>query len=123
MGAAPGTIGGDRFQSTANGLLRKVAIDLTPMLPGGANGGAKVFILHLIRDLARLAPSCEFLLLTHEGTYAELADLEGANVRRVLIPGPQPVKPRRRGARSRAQCCVTCPSAARRSSPEVVLTL
>jgi hypothetical protein len=33
----------------------KVAIDLTPMKPRGENGGAKIFILTLIQELAALS--------------------------------------------------------------------
>lgn len=71
------------------GLIRKVAIDLIPLLPHGANGGAKIFVLDLIKNLAEVASNCEFLLLTRDATYAELADLERVNVRRILIPTEQ----------------------------------
>lgn len=89
MAEIPSTVD-SRAQPSVNSPLRKVAIDLTLMLPGGANGGAKVFIFHLVRDLARIAPACEFLLLTDAATHAELASLESHNVRRVLVAAPQP---------------------------------
>lgn len=63
----------------------KVAVDLTPMLPGGVNGGAKVFVLQLLRDLARLTPQWTFLLLTNESAYPELAQLEGKNIHLVVF--------------------------------------
>ncbi len=72
--------------------IRKVAVDLTPVLPGGANGGAKVFTPQLLQDLSRLNPSCEFLLLTHSAAYTELALLERENVRRYLIADAPPRK-------------------------------
>lgn len=68
--------------------LRRIAVDLTPMLPGGANGGAKGFILELVRELAALAPQTEFILLTQAATHEELAALERPNVRRLLAIGP-----------------------------------
>jgi len=34
--------------------LKTIVVDLTPVLPGGYNGGAKVFVLELIRRLALL---------------------------------------------------------------------
>jgi len=39
-------------------------VDLTPVLPGGENGGAKVFVLELLRRLTELAPQTQFVLLT-----------------------------------------------------------
>ena len=39
-------------------------VDLTPVLPGGENGGAKVFVLELLRRLAERAPQTQFVLLT-----------------------------------------------------------
>lgn len=69
--------------------LRRVAVDLTSVLPGGANGGAKVFALQLLQDLFRLAPTCEFVLLTSAAAHSELALLEKTNVRRVLMPDTQ----------------------------------
>lgn len=68
----------------------KVAVDLTPLLPGGQNGGAKVFILELLRGLAALAPATSFILLTNGATHEELSHLECANMRRLRV-GPDPV--------------------------------
>jgi glycosyltransferase involved in cell wall biosynthesis len=62
-----------------------VAIDLTPVLPGGENGGAKIFALELIRGLGRIAPSAEFILLTHEVSHEELSCLDCHNVHRVMV--------------------------------------
>ena len=67
--------------------LERVVVDLTPVLPGGENGGAKVMTLELIRQLARLAPSCEFILLTAESSHNELASLDAANVKRICLSG------------------------------------
>jgi glycosyltransferase involved in cell wall biosynthesis/2-polyprenyl-3-methyl-5-hydroxy-6-metoxy-1,4-benzoquinol methylase len=68
--------------------LRKIVIDLTPVLPGGENGGAKVMTLELIRNLARLAPEKEFILLTSGTSHDELASMDAANVRRINVHQP-----------------------------------
>jgi glycosyltransferase involved in cell wall biosynthesis len=65
-----------------------VLIDLTPVLPGGENGGAKVFALRLVRELAALAPSTKFVLLTQAASHGELAGLDRDNVRRLQMIGP-----------------------------------
>jgi glycosyltransferase involved in cell wall biosynthesis len=65
--------------------LRTIAVDLTPVLPGGENGGAKVFVLELLRRLAEIAPQAEFVLLTQATAHEELAALDGTNVRRLMV--------------------------------------
>jgi glycosyltransferase involved in cell wall biosynthesis len=67
--------------------LRTIAVDLTPVLPGGENGGAKVFVLELLRRLAELAPQARFVLLTRAASHDELAALDSPNVRRLLVLG------------------------------------
>jgi len=62
--------------------IRKIAIDLTPVLPGGDNGGAKVFAIELIKSLARRHPDVEFLLLTSSRSHDELGYLDAPNVSR-----------------------------------------
>ncbi len=78
--------------------MNRVAIDLTPLLPGGDNGGAKPLALMLIRQLALAAPHCEFILLTQEKTHQELASLDAPNVRRLCTtqPASAPTLSRRR---------------------------
>ena len=61
-----------------------VAVDLLPLTAGGANGGAKVFSLVLLENMAALAPDWTFVLVVNPGSPAvleELASLERANVR------------------------------------------
>ena len=73
-----------------------VAVDLTPVLPGGENGGAKVFVLELLRGLAAQAPQTRLVLLTRAETHDELAALDGPNVERRLVLGavqPAPARP------------------------------
>src|ERR1700681_1261120 len=65
--------------------LRTIAVDLTPVLPGGENGGAKVFVLELLRRLAEIAPQVEFVLLTRATAHEELAPLDSTNVRRLMV--------------------------------------
>jgi glycosyltransferase involved in cell wall biosynthesis len=67
----------------------RVAVDLTPMLPGGANGGAKIFVLELLDQLRRIAPDWSFTLLTPEVCHDELGALDGPGMRRCcVLPRP-----------------------------------
>lgn len=65
-----------------------IAVDLTPVLPGGDNGGAKLYALELVRTLARLHPEASFVLLTQHASHDELATLDAPNVRRMVAVGP-----------------------------------
>jgi len=65
--------------------LRRVVVDLTPVLPDGENGGAKLLAMELIRHLSQLTPACEWILLTSEKGFADLAPLDAINVRRVRV--------------------------------------
>ena len=67
--------------------MTRIAIDLTPILPGGENGGAKVMTIELIRVLSRMAPDWKFFLLTSEINTEELANLDRPNVKRVVSTG------------------------------------
>lgn len=68
--------------------LRTVAVDLTPILPGGENGGAKIFVLELLHGLAEMAPQTQFVLLTQAASHEELATLDRRNMRRLMVVGP-----------------------------------
>jgi glycosyltransferase involved in cell wall biosynthesis len=72
--------------------LQTIMVDLTPVLAGGENGGAKVFVLELLRRLAERAPQTQFVLLTQASAHEELAVLDSANVRRLMVldPGRRP---------------------------------
>lgn len=72
-----------------NQLLKTVAVDITPMLPGGENGGAKIFVRELLRHLAETAPQTQFVLLTQAATHEELASLDRPNMRRLMVLGPR----------------------------------
>jgi glycosyltransferase involved in cell wall biosynthesis len=68
-----------------NDRRKNIVVDLTPILPGGENGGAKVMTLELIHQLGQLADDCEFVLLTSDKNHEELAALDSNNVRRFCV--------------------------------------
>lgn len=87
-----------------NRVPTTVAVDLTPVLPGGENGGAKIFVLDLLQRLAEMAPQTEFVLLTQSASHEELALLDRPNMRRVMVVGAAVVnslRPRLLGLASR----------------------
>jgi glycosyltransferase involved in cell wall biosynthesis len=71
-----------------NKELNTIAVDLTPVLPGGENGGAKIFVLELLNRLADMAPQTQFVLLTQAASHEELAALDRPNMRRLMVIGP-----------------------------------
>lgn len=82
----------------------RVAVDLTPLLPGGENGGAKIFVLDLLRQMTVMAPNTRFILLTRAATHEELGALDRRNVERRMVLGPDQtnaVRPRLRRIASR----------------------
>ena len=95
-------------------MLERIAVDLTPLLPGGDNGGAKPLALELVRRLAQCAPECELVLLTTEKSHRELASLDAANVRRLCTSQPEnaPAVSRRRALQVRRLLMKLLPAAA-----------
>ncbi len=66
--------------------LKRIVIDLTPIVPGGGNGGAKLLATTLVREFSRnIAPECDFVLLTSDDSHDELAWLDAENVRRICV--------------------------------------
>jgi hypothetical protein len=63
----------------------RVVVDLTPLLPGGENGGAKLLAMETVRGLSQRNSECQFLLLTSERSHDELACLDASNVRRRCV--------------------------------------
>jgi glycosyltransferase involved in cell wall biosynthesis len=58
----------------------KIAVDLTPMRPGGQNGGAKLAIIEFLKGLKTLlGDELHYLLLTSDDTHDEAASLLGLN--------------------------------------------
>jgi glycosyltransferase involved in cell wall biosynthesis len=95
--------------------LRTIVVDLTPVLPGGENGGAKVFVLELLRRLAERSPQTQFVLLTRASAHQELAALDSANIRRVRVLGADgPVAMRSRGMKIFASVLAHLPDRLRR---------
>ena len=58
-----------------NKSLSTIVVDLTPVLPGGENGGSKIFALELLRRLAEIAPQTRFVLLTQAASHEELVHI------------------------------------------------
>lgn len=70
-----------------NKKLGVIAVDLTPVLPGGENGGAKIFVLELLSRLCEMAPQTQFVLLTQASSHEELAVMDRTNMRRQMVAG------------------------------------
>jgi glycosyltransferase involved in cell wall biosynthesis len=67
--------------------INTIAVDLTPLLPSGENGGAKIFTLELLCSLAAIAPQTQFVLLTQAASHVELSAFDRPNVRRLIVLG------------------------------------
>jgi glycosyltransferase involved in cell wall biosynthesis len=65
----------------------RLVVDLTPLLPGGANGGAKWFVLALLAEMPRQRPGWRWLLLTTARNDALLAELFPSMARLQVIDG------------------------------------
>src|SRR5437762_8188237 len=70
--------------------LKTVIVDLTPILAGGENGGAKIVAVNLIQHLARAAQETQFILLTSRRNNTELSALDAPNIARFCIDAPAP---------------------------------
>ena len=74
--------------------VARIAVDLTPLLPGGENGGAKLLAIEIVRSLRQLLPGCQFLLLTADWNHEVLSFLDAPNTRRLCLtfggPGQNP---------------------------------
>lgn len=68
--------------------MANIVVDLTPVLPGGANGGAKPMVLELIKQLGEINTDDYYVLLTSEAAHAELASLDAHNIRRLCVSVP-----------------------------------
>ena len=77
----------------SNKLARKrlrVVVDLTPMLPGGANGGIKPSILEFIRALQRLSgPQFSFCFITAASTHREVEAIASERDSLICIEWPE----------------------------------
>ncbi len=79
---------------------KTIVVDLTPLLPGAVNGGAKILVLELLRRLPELKPATQFVLLTRRSSHDELAQFERANVTRKLVWNDLGTRDDRRGRAS-----------------------
>jgi glycosyltransferase involved in cell wall biosynthesis len=67
----------------------RVAVDLTPLLPGGANGGVKPAILQFIRGLQRLQdPSFDFCFITAAASHAEIQAIVTERDKAICLDSP-----------------------------------
>lgn len=62
-----------------------IAIDMTPVLPGGENGGVKLLALELVKGFQAISRENRFLILTASWNDKELAFLEGSNTHRLCV--------------------------------------
>ena len=65
--------------------MPRIAIDLTPLLPGGENGGAKLLILELLSQFKKLSHDFDFLLLTAYWNHEDLAIFDGPKFQRLCV--------------------------------------
>ena len=70
-----------------------IAVDMTPVLPGGENGGAKIFAIELLRSFQKVAAEDHFLLLTASWNHEDLAILDGSNMSRLSVLTRQRPRP------------------------------
>ncbi|MEP0752686.1 glycosyltransferase family 4 protein [Trichocoleus sp. Lan] len=63
----------------------RIAVDMTPILSNGENGGSKVLVLTLFKRLQTLAPNYKFFLLTAPWNHEELIEYENKNTKCILI--------------------------------------
>ncbi|MGE3511213.1 MAG: glycosyltransferase family 4 protein, partial [Vicinamibacterales bacterium] len=69
----------------------RIAVDVTPIRPGGECGGAKPFVLQLLKDLAAAPRRHEYVLLTADHNHDLFASHEAQNVvRRRIDTGDPP---------------------------------
>ncbi|MDR3476678.1 MAG: glycosyltransferase family 1 protein [Gammaproteobacteria bacterium] len=65
--------------------MLNIVVDLTSLLPGGENGGAKIMALQLIKRMGRIAPNHQFILLANRHNAAELSKLNTTNIKTLKI--------------------------------------
>ena len=67
-----------------------IFVDLTPLLPGGANGGAKPFVLALLSKLAQRHPEARFVAICQLASLSELRPLAKKNLVFRSLNGAEP---------------------------------
>ena len=71
--------------SQGPGFRRHILVDMTPLEPGGRNGGAGLVATSLVKHLSALDPESRYTLLTADDSHAELASVDAANVQRQCV--------------------------------------
>jgi len=64
---------------------KKIVIDITPIIPGGLNGGAKKFIIDLIKGIINKRPNYQFIILIRESVKYELNTFNLKNVKVISV--------------------------------------
>ena len=62
-----------------------IAVDLTPVVPGGDNGGAKPLAMELLKGFQSMAKDHRFLILTASWNHDELAVLDSPAMKRLCV--------------------------------------
>ncbi|MBI5591182.1 MAG: glycosyltransferase family 4 protein [Deltaproteobacteria bacterium] len=62
-----------------------IAVDLTPVVPGGDNGGAKPLAMELLKGFQSMAKGDRFLILTASWNHDELAVLDAPAMKRLCV--------------------------------------
>lgn len=62
-----------------------IAVDMTPVVPQGDNGGAKPLIMELLKGFQRMAVGDRFLILTASWNHEELAVLDSSAMKRLCV--------------------------------------
>lgn len=66
---------------------KNILVDLLPVLPGGTNGGAKVWVLELLQNMCAATPNTHWTILVQPNLNTDFISLP--NVRFVAAPGYQ----------------------------------
>ena len=66
-------------------VIQSVVFDFTQIRPGGENGGAKVFIIKLLKKMSASSPGTQFTIFTSYLSHDELSFLDKDNVRRLQV--------------------------------------
>ncbi len=89
--AADSALPDNRQSDSAKNSSMHIAVDLTPVQPGGKNGGAKIVAMALLKSIRETAAGDRFTLLTASWNHDELAVLDGPNMSRLcVLKGPEP---------------------------------
>lgn len=63
----------------------KIAVDVTPILPGGEGGGAKQLVIELLKGLGRHQGNEHYILLTSDKNHDVFAEFESLGMKRLCV--------------------------------------